>query len=212
MWTQLFTNRHSQKALRKMLDKRDGNRCLVTGHFDMNTARITPSDEVPGVAKLKVAHIIPFALGRFEESELDEVSQIWAMIYRMFSSIKQYKPQDINDLRNAFLLQEGLHRQFGRFSFYFEPIELSVDTIYKSAISGRVSLKNHDPSEPLPDPALFRVHAAVAKILHTSGTAERVEHGLQEVAAMKELSEDGSSDISMILACLYLGLSTKSDA
>jgi hypothetical protein len=41
-----------------------------------------------------------------------------------------------------------------------------------------VSLKNYDPSEPLPDPALFRVHAAVAKILHMSGAAECVEHVL----------------------------------
>jgi len=63
-----------------------------------------------------------------------------------------------------------------------------------------ITLEQHDPSVPMPDPAFLRVHFQVAQILAVSGIGRRVEEACEaEYYVPANLAPDGSTDIESVL-------------
>lgn len=65
---------------------------------------------------------------------------------------------------------------------------------------GKVTMVNYKDSLPLPDPALLRVHASIARFLHVSGIGQHVDRILSERESIRHLAPDGSTDIGDLLA------------
>lgn len=134
----------SQKCLKTTCLRRDNNRCVITGAYDNDEAQkhLTLSErERIGTAYTVAAHIIPFSLGNFSETEVNLLSvhcvvtsltfdqrwnpvSIWDAIYRCFPSIRStvnLSADTINDTRNAMTMSSSLHHAFGDFMFTFRP-------------------------------------------------------------------------------------------
>lgn len=63
-----------------------------------------------------------------------------------------------------------------------------------------ITLEQHDPSVPMPDPAFLRVHFQVAQILAVSGIGHRIEEACEEESrGPANLAPDGSTDIERVL-------------
>lgn len=64
------SDRNSQSKLKQQCLKRDGYRCLVTGAYDHEHAAGNVRDDLlQNTAETELAHIIPFALGKFRTSD-----------------------------------------------------------------------------------------------------------------------------------------------
>lgn len=59
---------------------------------------------------------------------------------------------------------------------------------------------NHQEKFALPDPALLRVHAAIARFLHVSGVGERIDRIRRDRENIRCLAPDGSTDIGELLS------------
>jgi hypothetical protein len=74
-WIELAT-RDEQKKLREDCLKRDGQRCVVTGLVNRAEFMAMPESSRVGLLADDVdcAHILPFALRKFDENDAQEVS------------------------------------------------------------------------------------------------------------------------------------------
>ncbi len=116
-----------EESLKKDCLKRDGFRCVYSGAYDMASTKASLVD-VPThlpVAKTECAHIIPFALGKFDDSRAIETrnkATIWFAIHRYFPALKgKIHAGNINQRENAFTLASSIHRSFGDYDLTFWP-------------------------------------------------------------------------------------------
>jgi hypothetical protein len=64
-----------------------------------------------------------------------------------------------------------------------------------------VTLHHHDPSIPLPDPELIRLHFQIAQILDTSGIRQKLEEACQEDdRTPSNPASDGSTNLERVLS------------
>jgi len=69
----LESSSRDQKWLKRVCLGRENNRCILTGLYDSVKAMGNPEIDPIFIAttKTEIAHIIPFSLGNFEESEVN---------------------------------------------------------------------------------------------------------------------------------------------
>lgn len=65
--------------------------------------------------------------------------------------------------------------------------------------SMRVTFFANGTDVPLPNPRLLEVHAAIARVLHASGSAEYIDKVLRDREDIRCLATDGSTDIAAML-------------
>lgn len=211
--------RGPQQQLREDTLRRDGSKCVVSGHYDVQSEELYP-DEV--TADLETAHIMPFALAKFDnDDERRQIIAVWTNIFRYFPSIRSrlnFYYQNINSMENVLMLSQPLHKQFGRFSLALE----QTDTVHQYRVktfrrfakglrvflpeSGIVTMTAHDGRFPLPSPILLQVHCAVANILHATGRGEKIDRVLCDYDATGGLASDGSTNVSQLLSVTKLAL------
>lgn len=64
-----------------------------------------------------------------------------------------------------------------------------------------VTLHHQDPSTPLPNPELIRLHFQIAQILDTSGIRRKLETASQEVdRTPSNLANDGPTNLERVLS------------
>ena len=120
------TSRAEQRKLKSDCLKRDGYRCIVTEHWDWTWAKDHRSQIPKGeeVEYTECAHILPFALGDFNEERSQEVENaaiIWAALYRYFPALEGIiSSATINSPENAMTLSMVVHKHFGGFDISFE--------------------------------------------------------------------------------------------
>ncbi|KAK3933796.1 hypothetical protein QBC46DRAFT_401240 [Diplogelasinospora grovesii] len=214
--TTIESFRNEQRKMKDDCAKRDDHRCVVTGCVDREHFRELPSGLRQGLTpgELEYAHIFPFALRKFDERgslETEKKATIWWALHRYFSFIKDgIHAGTINKRENGMTLYHTIHRDFGGFLLALRP--LGQDNRYRchvfddlgymaSHIPTTVTLVQHDPSVPMPDPNLLRVHFQIAKILHVSGIGLKIDSVWNEdkswSAYNPNIAPDGSTDISM---------------
>lgn len=77
-----------QQQLQEDALRRDGNKCIVSGHYDVQSEELYP-DEV--TADLETAHIVSFALAKFEnDDEKRQIIPVWMKIFHYFPSIHSW--------------------------------------------------------------------------------------------------------------------------
>lgn len=187
--------RGPQEQIRGNELSREADKCMVSGHYNVQS-----EDSYPGE--------LPFDLANFktDEERLQTIS-IWTNIFRYFPSLRSrlnHYYENINSMENVMILSQPLHKPFGRFSSTLEPTETvkqcRVKTFRQFSSSLRhdlprneiVTMKAHDGRFPLPLPILLQIHSAIANILHATGSSEKM---LRDDSATDNLDSDH-------LACL----------
>lgn len=122
---------------------------------------------------------------------------------------------DIDRPRNALTLTPDLHRSFGSFKVYFEPVPGAYNTYWiRSFLPPRTSqalglpvrrtlfvtdTRTIDP----PAPRLLAVHRAIAHILHLSAAGEYIDAILRDLE-YSIVRADGTSELGRMVS-LVLG-------
>jgi len=120
-------SRVQQSKLRKNCLLRDNNKCVVSGFYDTYEFEKLPDEqkgEMTMTGKCEAAHIFPFCLGKYSDTELSATSIIWESLYRCFPLIQSHaglSVDSINATFNALILYAPLHEEFGNFKLAFEP-------------------------------------------------------------------------------------------
>ncbi|GIJ98286.1 hypothetical protein Aspvir_000402 [Aspergillus viridinutans] len=210
--------RAQQQQLREEALWRDGNKCVISGEYDVNLNDEYP-DEV--TADLETAHIIPFAIAKFDNDAERQRMIVWVNMFRYFPSIRSrlnFHYDQINSLTNVMMLSDMIHKQFGRFSLTLEPTDTlnqyrlktfpscTRNLRYHLPKSGVVNLICHDGRYPLPSPELLQLHCSVANILNATGRGEKIDRILRDYVATGALARDGSTNISELLSVSKLML------
>ncbi|KZP33596.1 hypothetical protein FIBSPDRAFT_847512, partial [Athelia psychrophila] len=111
---------------------------------------------------------------------------------------------EINRLANILTLAGDVRSAFGALKLYFDPVENQPNS-YRVCKTTKawpasylkegivVTFKSTNMLLPLPDPRYLALHAACAKIAHTSGAAEAIDSCLRDYEEIHVLACDGSS-------------------
>ena len=118
-----------QAKLKRLCLRRDGYQCIYSGYFDkvsVKERKVTlPSTASTGTTEC--AHIIPFALGSFDDKQAVETENkavIWWTLYRYFPGLRgKIDTASINQLENVVTLVDAVHTEFGDFDLTFWPQE-----------------------------------------------------------------------------------------
>jgi hypothetical protein len=208
-----------QQQLQEDALHRDGNKCVVSGHYDVLLEELY-FDKI--TADLETAYIVPFALSKFkDEYEKQQMRAVWTNIFRYFPSVRSqlnFNYQDINSMANVMTLSLPIHAQFRRFSLALEQTTDTTNqyrvktfrgfaTAHRAELpaSGTISMTAHDGS-PLASPILFQVHCAIANILHATGEGAKIARVLRDYDATVGFASKGSTNISQLLSVTKLAL------
>lgn len=208
-----------QTLLRRHCLERDGNKCVLSGHYSLND----PHPNNVSTSHLEAAHIIPFALGLFQANDnavVDRHAIIWVNLRRYFPALcdMSFTSEQINLEKNILMLDSMLHKEFGGFRLAFKatstPHRYKIKTFKDTATVPKrflpknrtVNLRVHKGEWDLPDPELLNIHACIAEFLHLSGQAEVIDKILQNFGECGGLAPDGSSNLEDLLAASALSL------
>ncbi|KAF7179812.1 hypothetical protein CNMCM7691_008863 [Aspergillus felis] len=197
--------------------RRDGNKCVISGHYDVLSEELYP-DEI--TADLETAYIVPFALSKFNnEYEKQQMIAVWTNIFRYFPGVRSrlnFHYQNINSMVNVMTLSLPLHTQFRRFSLALEQETGSINqyrvktfrgfaTAHRVDLpaSGTIRMTAHD-GFPLASPILLQVHCAIASILHATGEGAKIARVLRDYDATGGLASDDSTNVSQLLSLTEL--------
>lgn len=213
-------DRSPQKQLRRRCLERDGYKCVATGQY----SRGHPHPPNALTTLLEAAHIIPFALGAFDEdvpAQVTHNSHIWTNLRRYFPVLRDihFTGEQINEERNVLMLDKMLHQEFGAFRLIFEetgvPHQYKITT-FKGCLTGSsalllpedriVKFTIHGGHWDLPDPALLKIHASIGRFLNMTGMAEAIDKILEDLGGCGGLAPDGSTNVEELLAVSRLGL------
>ncbi|KAK3682378.1 hypothetical protein B0T22DRAFT_282134 [Podospora appendiculata] len=213
-------------VLRETCLTRDRHRCVVTCAFDLTEATRqwraeqrwdqlsakdddgNPLDASNQYANLEVAHILPYALTKGENSELDESRKAAIAILNMFDNgvIYLIEGTDIDWPRNAITLTHDIHQLFGHFDIFFErvadtpPHTYRIGTFLPPFYSNQLpitrTLFTHPSIDP-PSERLLALHSAIAHILHLSGAGEYIQAILNDMEK-GVVREDGSTQLGVM--------------
>ncbi|KAL2182004.1 uncharacterized protein P884DRAFT_274441 [Thermothelomyces heterothallicus CBS 202.75] len=211
------SSRDDQVDLKNKCRARDGFRCVLSGFYDFNHAKEHGYPEEGSKTKLRCdalecAHILPFALRKFEENkpvEKRNKAWIWWALRRYFPFIQGKIASDsINKPENAITLANMLHPSFGNFWFALEPLGAYRRRTYEGGfklaatefIPEIITFQQHDDSVPMPDPDFLRLHFQVAEILDVSGLSWKIDVASREGTRMRcDIAPDGSTDIAFAI-------------
>ena len=122
-------SQRDQTKLKQQSLRRDGYQCIYTGLFDRRSVKekkVTLPQEA-GFGHTECAHIIPFALGKFNDKdtlETENKALIWWTLYRYFPALRgKIDAVSINQLGNVVTLFSEAHNIFGEFELAFWPQE-----------------------------------------------------------------------------------------
>ncbi|KAK5999031.1 hypothetical protein PT974_01418 [Cladobotryum mycophilum] len=217
---------------------RDRHRCVISRMFDLKEVKIRLKENhnvahdddgnalvtsTDSFAWLEVAHIIPHALMKVEKAcKVDDTKAATLAILNMFDCgvVHLIKGPNIDRPSNAISLTLHLHRVFGEFDLFFEPIldqphTYRIQSFLEKGFLGEATLpitrtlylsenRTIDP----PSPRLLALHSAIAHILHLSGAGEYIGQLLRDMDDMDGVSirEDGSTELGQFVR-LRLGRS-----
>ncbi|KAL7936584.1 hypothetical protein V8C35DRAFT_295884 [Trichoderma chlorosporum] len=213
------SSRSEQTALKRQCLGRDNHRCVITGM--VHSQKLSLATKRPGdiSAATECAHIIPFALRKFNQNSAQETAvktQIWWAIHRYFPFLAgKIGANNINIPANAITLWKDAHGEFGAFRLTFEPtnkvnkyriIDLGVADIVCRFLPAKVIIEQADPAVPMPESDFLRFHYQVSMIVQVSGIRERFEEAMREneYNFIYGIRLDGSTDLGHILSSRML--------
>ncbi|KAJ9400162.1 hypothetical protein DTO282F9_2932 [Paecilomyces variotii] len=199
--------------------KRDGRRCIITRYLLASDFRNTGAEVPPGegtVAKLEVAHIIPFLYGSYKNQEPSDrnAMQRWNCLYNCFPGLnKKIHTDNINDPSNTITLAAFIYDEFGDFRIALRPTgnqdeyevklyPLFTDLFLPALPQNRILQLRASPGYEhikLPDPDFLDVHYRLAEIFHASGIGYEIDRYIQDFEDLACFAEDGSTNVNQLL-------------
>jgi hypothetical protein len=135
------SSRSGQSFLKQQCLRRDGYRCVVTGDFDKvkTPNHLGPKEHKDRYTRTECAHILPFALRKFEEKNATQTKNkatIWWALYQYFPCLKgKIGAESINQPQNAMTMTFHLHDEFERFDWALRATEeVCLQLLYTTAI------------------------------------------------------------------------------
>ncbi|KAK3935965.1 hypothetical protein QBC46DRAFT_396221 [Diplogelasinospora grovesii] len=200
---------------------RDRHRCVITHTFDITEAmerlRRPPATDDDGNpldmsnnGGLEVAHILPHALTKEENGELNESRKAAIAILNMFDSgvMHMIEGTDMHRPYNALTLSLEMHQRFGQFHIFFERIEDADAPPHTYRINSFIPFSNRfpvtrtlfmHPSIDPPSERLLALHFAIGHILHLSGAGDYIQVILRDMED-GVVREDGSTQLGDLLS------------
>ncbi|RYO84436.1 hypothetical protein DL766_008527 [Monosporascus sp. MC13-8B] len=224
--------------LRAQCLARDRHRCVVSRKFDQIEAATRferdgddardddgtlLTEDSMAFDILEVAHILPHSLTKVNVGgQLDPSKEAALAVLNMFDHgiAHLIKGTDIDRPRNAITLTHSLHRFFGDFKIFFEPLQDQPHTYWIRSFLPPYVFR--DPPLPItrtlyltesrtidtPWPRLLAVHRAIAHILHLSAAGEYIDKLLRDADKDGgDIREDGSTDLGRLARLAMGGLS-----
>lgn len=143
---------------------------------------------------------------------MSHLTVAWAILHMFDSGIDSLiNGPNIDQPYNALTLTLSLHREFGQFDIYFEPVSGAVENTYAirrwesfSFLHNRFPVTRTLVSRQgirVPEPRLLAIHRAIGQILHLSAAGEYVLNIVQEMNEFDGVAaEDGSSNLGQYLS------------
>ncbi|KAK4194051.1 hypothetical protein QBC40DRAFT_322045 [Triangularia verruculosa] len=213
----LIRDRHRYIISRRFNQSEVINRIRKGGDNTKDDNRNLLSDENQ-FKNLKVIYILPHSLiSRDTDSQLSRSKETALTILNIFDYrvIDLLTNNNINRPRNTIIVTHNLHRFFGDFKVFFEPIASQLPHTYRidsflpfSIVRGLLPItrtlfltksRNIDP----PLPRLLTLHRAITHILHLSATGAYINKILDDMEK-KTIRADGSTELSHVVT-LKLG-------
>ncbi|KAK5988612.1 hypothetical protein PT974_10098 [Cladobotryum mycophilum] len=207
-------------ALRRDCLDRDHHRCVISRAFHYGEAEKRlkgehqPARDDNGVplvgpntgnifSELEVAHILPHSLTKShaEDSQLNLSRQTALFILNMFDHgvVHIIDGVDIDRPRNAITLTLDLHRRFGEFKIFFEPvIPPNLPGMGITFPVTRTLLLAPNRTIDAPSPRLLALHRAIGHILHLSAAGAYIDDMFRDLE-MNGVSADGSTDLAQFV-------------
>ncbi|KAJ2920985.1 hypothetical protein H1R20_g16109, partial [Candolleomyces eurysporus] len=189
---------------------RDGYRCVITGDYDFPSLMMCPElvEEAgpdPSWGFTELCHIFSASTSVIlENGDKRTHAATCCTIAESFgyTTIQQdLNGEKIHRLENVMTMKVDLHRLFdglelwlvqvGKDTYKVETFNLLVNQLY----GGReVKFTTENPKGlPVPSPEYLALHAACAKVAHSSGATEYIETILRDAEEIRVLAADGSS-------------------
>lgn len=122
---------------------------------------------------------------------------------------------EIDRPRNALTLTTGLHRLFGAFELYFEPVDnapntYNIDMFLPYLVAGhavpvtRTLFTTEERTIDPPSPRLLAVHRAIAHILHLSAAGDYIDKILRDIED-QSTRVDGSTSLGRLVQLRMAG-------
>lgn len=222
------STRAAQTRLRNDCFRRDGYRCVYSGDWDYSsvTDDIAVPEQGGGLCQVECAHIIPFSLGVFDESDAVQTRNkaiIWFAIHRYFPQLQdKIDARSINQAANAISLEKSIHGHFGVYNIAFSHVhdvqrpnlydivkigDDRVRLIPSKSGSSRVEFLQAVDDIPMPDTDYLTVHQVIGRILQVSGFGRRISMAMNESSralGCRGLHTDGSTNVDGLLSDLLL--------
>lgn len=121
----------------------------------------------------------------------------------------RYSASAINCPQNAISLTHGSHNMFSDLHTYFDPVQGSnqnytVHHIREPIVYGTQYPKNITfrsvTNVSLPDPDLFAIHRACARIAYATGAGEAAQRFFRDLGGGDAAAADGSTPLDMLVA------------
>ncbi|KAL7788522.1 hypothetical protein V8C43DRAFT_323756 [Trichoderma afarasin] len=213
--------RSDHTALKQACLRRDNNRCVITAMIDDEYVRSLPPQRHEDLTSCttECAHIIPFALSKFNQNSTPESEikdEIWGVIYRYFPFVKgKISSEKLNTPANAITLWMDAHKHFGDFRLALEPMNginqyrihnLTITSLVGRFLPTSIIFHQSDPAVAMPDPDLLRLHYQISMILQEGGIRERYERTIwgNEDNLIRNIQSDGTTDLGNILSSKML--------
>ncbi|KAG8897549.1 hypothetical protein FRB99_008067 [Tulasnella sp. 403] len=208
----------THRTAKKLALLRDDYRCVVTGMYDLHSAKVQsnpPSRDVELFAT-QAAHIFPDSTNQtlrhtgYEDPKVEYSASAWAAIERFGSVdviLEGLDGPGIHRLDNIMTLSIHVHDVFDSLGLWFEEVDwdnhpnqfrIRIPNDFDSRAlhvpDGHIiTLSSTSSQLPLPNRAYLRLHAACAKVTHLSGAAEYFDMVLDDAESRPVLASDGSS-------------------
>ncbi|KIK61130.1 hypothetical protein GYMLUDRAFT_166832, partial [Collybiopsis luxurians FD-317 M1] len=198
---------------------RDGYQCVVTRMIDPKCTSFFDAAQRKtfGTGATRCAHIVPESalFGLDKELKKEYSASILAVLDRFGIKGDDLNGENIHGLWNVMTLALQIHDSFDKLELWLEATvstELSHYSLTTFSLLFVLRKKEHeyiltlsDLNVPLPNPKLLEFHAAVCKIAHLSGAAERIENVMRDYERIGVLAEDGGSMAILEQALLRAG-------
>ncbi|KAJ7825913.1 hypothetical protein B0H14DRAFT_3725706 [Mycena olivaceomarginata] len=192
---------------------RDGYRCMLTGQYDFDSAKLYPElngrAAADGVSKAvtQCAHIFS-ETAQEGEQKTDYATSAMAIlrVFGLDAKAESLVGNNVHKHFNILTMRSDLHYVFDHLEFWLEEVIGEASKLPSMGLPppARVTFRvdpdvvaacaaNNTELPALPSPSLLAIRAACSRVAHMSGAAEQIDQILRDLEDTPVLAEDGGS-------------------
>ncbi|KAH7925157.1 hypothetical protein BV22DRAFT_1195403 [Leucogyrophana mollusca] len=210
----------TKKDVKELALERDGYACMITGHFDRESAIRFPEIKERarafgrGLVITQCAHLFSESAQSSHDPEYAATAFAMLTLFGLAEQVRGLLGQ-VNSLRNVFTMAMSMHTIFDQYGFWLEEVPGMTNTYdvcsHNDAFFDSVEKpprrvtfqvdpavvaeceKEGIPPPDLPDRTLIAIRSACARVAHLSGAVEQMDEVQRDMEATTVLANDGST-------------------